>query len=152
MGCACGLGSCLACLPCRSRAVRVGTIPQSFQLPHRKRQSAGVFPRFPRFRVFTWIILAINVLFLIWIIGGTSSAADNCDGEVGDALSACEAGTAIGAGIGAAMIIGLWVAVDIILGIIWLITRPKTRDCPVCGDYVKRGQTRCKKCGHDFAQ
>jgi hypothetical protein len=108
--------------------------------------------RFPRFRVFTWIILAINVLFLIWIIGGTSSAADNCDGKVGDALSACQAGTAIGAGIGAAMIIGLWVAVDIILGIIWLITRPKTRDCPVCGDDVKRGQTRCKKCGHDFAQ
>ena len=108
--------------------------------------------RFPRFRVFTWIILAINVIFLIWIIAGTSSAAKNCDGKVGDALSACQAGTAVGAGIGAALIIFLWVAADVILGIIWLITRPKTRDCPVCGNDVKRGVTQCKKCGHDFAQ
>jgi hypothetical protein len=114
--------------------------------------NGGFTMRFPRFRVFTWIILAINVLFLIWIIGGASSAADNCDGQVGDALEACQAGTAVGAGIGVALIIGLWVAVDLILGILWLITRRKTRDCPVCGNDVKRGQTRCKKCGHDFAQ
>lgn len=75
--------------------------------------------------IFRWVFLAIQVLFLAWIIGGTSGATDNCDGEVGSALEACQAGTAIGAGIGVALIIGLWVAVDFILAITYLIFRKK---------------------------
>jgi hypothetical protein len=75
--------------------------------------------------IFRWVFLAVQALFLIWIIAGGSGAADNCDGKVGDALSACQAGTAVGAGIGIALIIGLWVAVDIILGITYLIVRKK---------------------------
>ena len=31
------------------------------------------------------------------------------------------------------------------------VTRPKGRDCPACGTKVKRGQTACGSCGHDFA-
>ena len=37
-----------------------------------------------------------------------------------------KAGTAIGAGIGMAMIFGIWVFGDIILGLFVLITRPKS--------------------------
>lgn len=75
--------------------------------------------------IFRWVFLAIQALFLIWIISGVGDAANNCDGEVGTALEACQAGTAIGAGIGVAMVIFLWVAVDVILGITYLIVRRK---------------------------
>lgn len=72
---------------------------------------------------FRWFFLAVQALFLMWIIGGVNSASDNCDGEVGAALDACR--TAVGAGIGAGLIIGLWVAVDVILGITYLIFRKR---------------------------
>lgn len=78
-----------------------------------------------RRHIFRWVFLAIQVLFLVWIIAGTAGNSDNCAGQVGDALDACEAGTAVGTGIGVALIIGLWVAVDIILGITYLIVRKK---------------------------
>ena len=57
-------------------------------------------------RKFTWFILAVQVLFLVWIIAGASSVSDNCNGKFGDALDACKAGTAVGASIG--IIIFLW--------------------------------------------
>lgn len=96
-------------------------------------------------RIFTWVILVINVGFLAWVIGGGISAGNSaCQPGYQDA---CDAGTAIGVGL----IIGLWVAVDFILGILWLITRPKRRQCPVCGKDVKKNRTVCK-CGFDFAR
>jgi len=103
-------------------------------------------------RPFTWVILAVNALFVFWIFGGADSASKNCDGQTGDSLTTCQAGTAIGAGIGIFMILVLWVLVDIILLVIWLITRKKTRDCPACGKHVKQGLTVCKSCGHNFVQ
>jgi hypothetical protein len=75
--------------------------------------------------IFRWIFLAIQVLFLVWIIAGAGGAADNCAGETGSALEACEAGTAVGAGIGVLMIVFLWMAVDVILGVGYLIFRKK---------------------------
>src|SRR3954469_12097256 len=75
--------------------------------------------------IFRWVFLAIQALFLIWIIAGAAGNSNNCDGKVGDALDACQAGTAVGTGIGVALIIALWVAVDIILGITYLIFRKK---------------------------
>jgi len=102
------------------------------------------------FRKMTWFILIIQVLFVIWIIVGTSSASGNCDGEMGDALAVCQAGTAIGTGIGIGLILFFWLVVDVILGLVWLITNRGQRDCPTCGRAVKKGQTQCRKCGHDF--
>ena len=74
-------------------------------------------------RVFMWVILAINALFLWWIIAGVGGTADNCAGEVGDALESCQTGTAIGTGIGIIFIIFLWAMVDVILGVIYIVTR-----------------------------
>lgn len=101
-------------------------------------------------RPFTWVILAINALFLAWIIGGAVSASHQ---ECSSGLSAdtCQAASAIGTGIGVALIVGLWVAVDIILGLLWLITRPKRRDCSVCGHTARKGVTACRNCGTSFA-
>lgn len=88
-------------------------------------QSVTEIPAKKKRRVFRWVFLAVQLLFLIWLIAGTSGAADNCAGEAGDALEACQAGTAIGAGIGAFMIIFLWLAVDAILAISYLIFRKR---------------------------
>jgi hypothetical protein len=74
-------------------------------------------------RVFTWIILAINVLFLIWVIAGAASGsghASNC-GSLDQ--QTCDDAAHTGTAIGVAIIIVLWAAVDLILGIIWLVTR-----------------------------
>ncbi|MFN2388384.1 MAG: zinc ribbon domain-containing protein [Actinomycetota bacterium] len=105
----------------------------------------------PQWRKMTWFIVIVNILFLVWVIGGAGSVADSCEGLTGSELDACQAGTAIGASIGIGLILVLWVVVDIILGILWLVTNRGQRDCPVCGKSVKRGQTTCKNCGYDFA-
>jgi hypothetical protein len=104
----------------------------------------------PRWRPFTWIIVVINILFLIWIIAGVAGTSDSCLGKTGQELDACETGTAIGASIGVGIIVFLWFLADGILGILWLVTRSKGRPCPVCGTRVKEGATVCPKCGHDF--
>ncbi len=81
--------------------------------------------RRPHWRVLTWVILVFNVLMLIWLVAGvgtTVSDAD-CASEATKALrDACEAGTGVGAALGAGIIIFLWVAGDVILGVIWLVT------------------------------
>jgi hypothetical protein len=72
--------------------------------------------------VFMWVILAINALFLVWLItslGGESS----CEGMTGDELSACQTGEGIGKGIVFFVILLLWALVDVILGVIFLVTR-----------------------------
>lgn len=102
-------------------------------------------------RALTWVIVVVNILFLVWVIGGIASTGGACEGLTGSELDACEAGTAIGATIGVAAIVGLWVVVDIILGIVWLVTNTRKRECPACGKKVKKGVTRCTNCGHDFA-
>lgn len=76
-------------------------------------------------RIFRWFFLAVQIGFLVWIIAGVNDASDNCVGEVGASLEACQAGTTVGAGIGVALVIGLWLAVDFILAITWLIFRRK---------------------------
>lgn len=79
-----------------------------------------------RKRVFMWFFLAVQAIFIIWIIAGANSASSsgNCNGL--DKAS-CDAATAVGTGIGVALVIGLWVAVDIILGIIYLVVRASRR-------------------------
>ncbi|MDQ3540223.1 MAG: bL32 family ribosomal protein [Chloroflexota bacterium] len=101
----------------------------------------------------TWLIWIFTALMLIWMIGGSSSNADNCNEyAIGtSSRSACEAGTDIGTGIGVALLFMIWFIGFIILSIIWFMTRPNRRTCPICGNEVKKGRTVCKKCGYDFA-
>ena len=106
-----------------------------------------------RLRPLSWVIIIINILFTWWLFGGVCSVvSDSCEGMTGDDLSACQAGTAIGAGIGIFMILVLWVMVDIILLVIFLVTKKKGRECPGCGRKVKVGVTQCASCGHNFVK
>ena len=79
----------------------------------------------PRWRKATWVLLIWNVLMLIWVVTGIGGVSNNCAGETGDALTACQAGTAIGAGIGVTFLIVIWFIGFIVLGLIWLMSRPK---------------------------
>jgi hypothetical protein len=106
-----------------------------------------------KLRPLSWVILAINILFVWWLFAGLGSAVqESCEGMTGSDLEACQAGTAIGAGLGGILIMTLWVMVDIILLVIFLVTKKKPRECPTCGKKVKVGLTQCSSCGHDFAQ
>lgn len=104
----------------------------------------------PRWRPFTWIIVVINVLFLAWVISAGGAAAGNCEGLTGADLDACQVGTGIGATLGIGVIIFFWALIDVILGVVWLVTRSGRRACPACGTDVKKGRTVCRKCGYDF--
>ncbi|MFR9676383.1 hypothetical protein [Streptomyces sp. TR02-1] len=85
---------------------------------------------------------------LILVIAGANSGPD-CSGKTGNALTNCQAGE-VGTGIGVSLLILLWALGDIILGVIWLITKPAKRECPACGNSVRKGVMQCRSCGFDF--
>ncbi|WP_195911121.1 hypothetical protein [Streptomyces kaniharaensis] len=82
--------------------------------------------------MFFWIFLAVQALFVIWIIAGTvsstKSASRSCAGLTGQDFTNCISAGHAGTTIGIGLIIGLWAAVDIILGITYLIYRLSRRD------------------------
>lgn len=88
---------------------------------------------------------------LIWVVSGIAANASTCSGQAGNALTDCQARN-VGVGLAVTILITIWALGDVILGVLWLITRPRTRDCPVCGNSVRRGMTQCMTCGFDFAQ
>lgn len=100
----------------------------------------------PHWRKMTWVLIIWCVLILVWAIAG--GASNNCSEETTKLnQNACEAGT----GIGVALILLIGFFGFVFLGLIWLMTRPRGRTCPVCGEIVKKGLTTCPKCRHDFA-
>ena len=72
-------------------------------------------------KVVKWSFIVFNIFMAAWLIGGTGAATEGMD-----AMSEAEkAGATIGTGLGVAMLLGLWVAGDVILGLFVLFTRPK---------------------------
>jgi len=69
-----------------------------------------------------WGFIAFNILMLIWFVGGMNAATEG----VGMMSEAEQAGAAIGTGLGAMMIFAIWGFGDIVGGIFFLITRPKS--------------------------
>lgn len=102
----------------------------------------------------TWVLFAWCALILVWAIAGASSAthktATECAHNTVLSTKACEEAGAAGTGIGIAIILLVGFLGFVFLALIWLMTRPKGRVCPVCGEDVKRGLTSCPRCGHDF--
>jgi hypothetical protein len=105
----------------------------------------------PKWRKATWALLIVNLLMLIWVISGVAATSNNCAGETGTNLAACQDGTAIGAGIGVTLLFVLWFFLFVVFGLIWLMSKPSKRLCPRCGHDVKKGLTVCKSCNYDFA-
>lgn len=104
---------------------------------------AVVGPRRKR-HVFRWVFLGIQVLFLAWVIAGVAGGSGQGAQAHAQAVQYCSGGgwqglyksyaqcvtdfgnTLNGAGdtgaaIGAGLVIGLWVAADVILGVTWLV-------------------------------
>jgi len=123
-------------------------MPQG-QPPHTKRKRLGLLPDW---RVLTYVILAFNLLMLLWVIAGANSAGGtpkNC-GSL-DAKT-CNDLESVGTGIGVAILIFFWAVIDIILGVVYLVTGRSKRTCPACGHGAKKGVFACRNCGYDFRQ
>lgn len=73
-------------------------------------------------KIIKFLFIGFNILMLIWLIGGVGSASQTLENAHSDAE---QAGAAIGTGIGAMMIVFIWVAGAVVLGIMTLLTRPK---------------------------
>jgi hypothetical protein len=72
-------------------------------------------------KIIKWAFVGFNVLMLAWVFFGVQGASQNID-----TLSGAEkAGATIGTGLGAMLLIVIWVLGDIILGLFVLFTRPK---------------------------
>jgi hypothetical protein len=100
-------------------------------------------------RKMTWVILLWNLLMVAWIITGLATNHGNCNGL---SQQACSAAHDIGGGIAAGLIAAVWVAGDVILLILWLVTNQGVRTCPACGTSAKKGITSCRRCGFDFSR
>ena len=73
-------------------------------------------------KICKWTFIVFNVLMLVWLVGGVGAAGEGINTATTEAE---KAGAAIGTALGAGLIIFLWVAGDIILGLFVLFTRPK---------------------------
>lgn len=68
--------------------------------------------------------IAFNALMLIWLVAGMNAASEHVASASSEAQ---RAGAEIGTAIGASMVIGVWAAGAIVLGLFVLLTRPKLR-------------------------
>jgi zinc-ribbon domain len=103
----------------------------------------------------TWVIIVWCVLILVWaVVGGAGAHQQN----VQDCLQPgfltrqqCQDAADAGTGLGVVVILLIGFIGFVFLSLIWLMTGRRKRDCPACGNSVKRGKTVCPSCGHDFA-
>jgi hypothetical protein len=73
----------------------------------------------------SWALLIWTAVFVLWGVSGAGAVSNNCAGLSGNELSTCQAGTAIGGGIGLSLIFFLWFIGFIVLAIVWFMTRPR---------------------------
>ncbi|MGI5352455.1 hypothetical protein ACQEU8_30345 [Streptomyces sp. CA-250714] len=67
-----------------------------------------------RHRIFWWFFVAIQAAFIVWLIlGGLEAQGGSCEGLP---PQECQDAKDVGTTIGVGLIIGLWAAVDIIVG------------------------------------
>jgi len=100
--------------------------------PPARAQAWDATPQRKRRRIFPWVFLAIQVLFLVLIISAAHSSHNQSVADCAtqsalsskDCQSASDAGTAIGVGV----LVAFWVAFDLIVGITYAIIRMTRRD------------------------
>jgi uncharacterized membrane protein len=84
------------------------TAPATTQAPRKRR------------RIFLWVFMIVQVLFVAWVVSGAFSSGGSCQG-----LSAHDCATASNVGHGVAIALQLitWVVVDLLLAIPYVIYR-----------------------------
>lgn len=81
-------------------------------------------------RIFMWSFLAVQALYVVWIITGIHAGATTATPGCTDP-DLCHAAAQAGTAIGAAMVVMLWVLTDIILGIgRWVVLTSRRRHTP----------------------
>jgi hypothetical protein len=84
-------------------------------------------------RPFGWVIIVINAYIIISFFAGYDVNADD---------------TANGIGI---MVMIFFLAIlNTFLYVLYRVTGTKKRECPACGQTVKKGLTVCPSCNFDF--
>jgi len=72
-------------------------------------------------KIIKWIFIVFNIIMAWWMIGGVGGAVE----KTANLNGAEQVGAAIGTGLGAMMIGGIWLLGVIVLGLFVLLTRPK---------------------------
>ena len=106
-----------------------------------------------KWRKMTWVLVAWSALIVVWMVGGANAA--DCGSQTGDSFisdQTAQDACAAGAGIGVAIVALIGFFGFVFFSLIWFMTRPKLRDCPRCGEGVKKGVLVCSTCDFDFAQ
>ena len=101
--------------------------------------------KFPKWRKATWALIVWSALILFWVISGLVNSDCGNQAKYGDS-TAC----GIGTGVAIFLILGVGFFGFVFLSLIWLMSRPKNRLCPQCGQDVPKGQTVCGGCGFSF--
>lgn len=108
----------------------------------------------PHWRKMTWLVVVWCVVILLWAISvgasSSSQSVQDCVNQGFLSAQACQNAANADAGIGVALILFIGFVGFVFLSLIWLMSRPRTRACPVCGNDVKRGNTSCPSCNYDF--
>jgi len=73
-------------------------------------------------KIIKWSFICFNVLMLVWMLSTCAAVGDGINNAHSDAE---QAGTAIGGAMASGMQIFIWMAGDVILGILVLLTRGK---------------------------
>lgn len=81
-----------------------------------------------RKRIFMWFFLAVQALFIVWLIAGAMQpgASEACKGIITSEFYTqddCETAYAAGQGIGFIAILGIWAVVDFLLVLTWAVIR-----------------------------
>lgn len=73
-------------------------------------------------RIFLWFFLAVQLLFIIWIIAGSTQGTDTSDcGTLSE--QACKDAQNVGTGIGVFLVVIFWMIVDFFLAVIYGVYR-----------------------------
>ena len=103
-----------------------------------RKGSGGDWKPYKRRRIFLWVFLAIQVIFIIWLVDGTTSTGSSINASVvaqchqqaasmGMTQAQCVnflgGASKVGTTVGAAVVVIVWVVVDFLLAVTYGIYR-----------------------------
>lgn len=104
----------------------------------------------PPWRPFTWVILAVQPAFAIWLVVAIAFIRSDATCPKDQVDEFCQAGKALGMTVVVLWIFFIWASVDVILGVSWVVTNDNLITCPECGGRSKNGWLVCPYCRYEF--